>query len=75
MYQRIEINPKILAGQPVIKGTRIPVYMILKTLKSLKSFEEVIKQYPGITSKDIQEALDFASNLSNFKEVSFTTEA
>ena len=74
-YQRIDINPNILAGQPVIKGTRIPVYIILKTLQSLHSFEKVIAQYPGLTVEDIQETLEFASTITNFNEVAFRTEA
>ena len=74
LLNRIDINPEILCGQPVIKGTRIPIYIILKALKSLKRFEDVKKQYPGIIDEDIQAALEFASELTNFTEYSIAQE-
>jgi len=43
---RIEINPKVMVGKPVIKGTRIPVELILKMLSQGISTEEILKEYP-----------------------------
>lgn len=60
---RIEINPKKLGGKPVIKGTRIPVYLILEMLANGMSVEEILKEYPELTEEDIREALKYASRI------------
>jgi len=44
----IEINPKILCGKPVIKGTRIPVYLILELLAAGYDFERIMETYPDL---------------------------
>ena len=49
MGERIEVNPKILCGKPVIKGTRIPVYLILELLSAGYDFKRIIKAYPTLT--------------------------
>lgn len=46
---RIEINPKIMMGKPVIKGTRIPVYVILNLLAERYDFKKIIQEYSDIT--------------------------
>lgn len=68
-YERIEINPNIMLGKPVFKGTRIPVYVILNLLGEGCSFEEVIKDYPDITKDDILAAIKFAARFTDFEEV------
>ena len=60
---RIEINPKKLGGKPVIRGTRIPVYLILEMLANGMSVEEILKEYPELTEDDIREALRYASRI------------
>jgi uncharacterized protein (DUF433 family) len=60
MNERIEINPRVCSGQPVIKGTRIPVEVILGQLAEGDSWESLIKGYPELTRSDIQAALHFA---------------
>ena len=57
---RIQINPKICLGQPVIRGTRITVSVILKLLASGRSIEEVIEDYPELEVADVQEAMKYA---------------
>ena len=57
---RIEINPKILGGKPVFKGTRIPIYIILQMFRGGASFEEIIQEYPRISVDDIKAALDYS---------------
>lgn len=52
-FDRIEINPKIMMGKPVIKGTRIPVYVILNLLAEGYGFEKIKKEYPDLIKKDI----------------------
>jgi uncharacterized protein (DUF433 family) len=53
---RIEINPKVMASKPVIKGTRIPVEMVLRMLSQGISVEELLEEYPHLAEEDIQAA-------------------
>ena len=59
---RIEINPKILLGKPVFKGTRIPLYVILDLLAEGATIKKIIKFYPDLTAEDIRAAMRFASD-------------
>ena len=68
-FKRITIDPKIMVGKPVIKGTRIPVYIILNLLGEGSAFDEIIKNYPDITKEDILEAIRFAAQFTEFEEV------
>ena len=54
-------NPEVLAGIPVIKGTRISVELILGWLANGWTYEQVLESYPHITRDDIQAALAFAA--------------
>lgn len=65
---RIEINPAKLCGKPVIKGTRIPVYLILDLLGAGYSIERIIDEYPVLTREDILAAARFASEMVRFEE-------
>lgn len=58
---RIQINPKICLGQPVIRGTRITVSVILKLLASDKSIDDIIEMYPELEVPDVQEAMKYAA--------------
>ena len=58
---RIQINPKICLGQPVIRGTRITVSVILKLLANGRSIEDVIEDYPELEVADVQEAMKYAA--------------
>ncbi len=64
--KHIEFNPKILFGKAVIKGTRIPVYLILEKLGAGLSADAILKAYPRIDIKAIQACLHFASENSKF---------
>ena len=59
--ERITIDPAILVGKPVIKGTRLAVEFIVDLLAQGWSDEEVLQNYPGITIEDIQACLGYAS--------------
>jgi len=61
LSKRIEINPKIMLGKPFIKGTRIPVEIILRKLSQNISIEKILQEYPRLTNKDIQAALEYAA--------------
>jgi uncharacterized protein (DUF433 family) len=67
--ERIEINPKILGGKPVIKGTRIPIYLILKLLASGYSVKKIIKSYPSLKEEDIKAAIEYASSVLETEEI------
>ncbi|MBA7556760.1 hypothetical protein ES705_49479 [subsurface metagenome] len=60
LLERIAINPKIMVGKPIIKGTRLTVEYILNLLAHGSSFTEIIKEYNGLTNEDIQACLLFA---------------
>lgn len=57
----IESDPKILYGKPVIKGTRIPVDLILEKLSEGESIEDLLQAYPRITRESIYATLAFAA--------------
>ena len=61
LIQRIESNPKVLAGKPTIRGTRLSVDFILSLLAHGSSFDEILDEYNGIALHDIQACLLFAS--------------
>jgi len=60
MFERIEFNPRRCGGTPVIKGTRIPVAVILEQLACGESWEAILKGYPELVREDIQAVLLFA---------------
>ncbi|OQX73686.1 MAG: hypothetical protein B6D64_13615 [Bacteroidetes bacterium 4484_276] len=65
LINRIEINPGVLAGKPVIKGTRLSVQYILGLLASGADIDEVLTEYSTLGPEDIQACLLFASNKNN----------
>jgi uncharacterized protein (DUF433 family) len=72
MNDRIEINPRVCGGRPVIKGTRIPVQVILGQLAEAQSWEAILAGYPELSQEDIRAALRFAERsilASEFNEL------
>lgn len=63
LLDRIEVNPRIMLGKPVIKGTRIPVNMILRKLAHNISAEEILRDYPRLTVEDIKAAVLYAAEI------------
>lgn len=66
---RIEINPEVLTGKPVIKGTRIPVELIVKLVAQRWTDDQIIKEYPSLNKEDIKEALYYVETLVRNEEV------
>ncbi len=60
MFDRVEIDPRRCGGTPVIKGTRIPVAVLLDQLAAGESWESLLAGYPGLVREDIQTAILFA---------------
>jgi uncharacterized protein (DUF433 family) len=53
LLERIALNPKIMAGKPVIRGTRLTVQYILNLLAHGMTVEEILQEYKGLTKEDI----------------------
>jgi len=60
LSERIELDPRVCNGKPVIKGTRIPITVILEQLAEGKTWETIISGYPELTRNDIHAALSYA---------------
>ncbi|HXH09611.1 MAG TPA: DUF433 domain-containing protein [Alphaproteobacteria bacterium] len=63
LLERIESNPQIMSGKPVIKGACIPVETILKKLADNVSAAPIIRDYPRLTEDDIKAAAFYAAKL------------
>ncbi len=67
---RIEVTPEVHHGKPVIKGTRIPVYMVLGLLGEGLSLDTIIKEYyDHITEEDVLACLRYATTVLEDEEV------
>ena len=60
--QRVVVDPKVMLGKAVIKGTRIPVDILLRKLAQNLSIEEILKDYPQLTKDDIKAAIEYAAS-------------
>lgn len=67
-FDRIVVDPEIMVGKPVFKGTRIPVYIILDLIGDGVPEEEIIKIYPDLTKEDIKTSIKFASQIMARRE-------
>lgn len=61
LLERITIDPEVMVGKPVIKGTRLTVEYILNLLAHGVTVTEVLEEYEGLTQEDIQACLLFAT--------------
>lgn len=59
--ERITRNPAILGGQPIVRGTRVPVYLIVDWVNSGHTPEEIVADYPDLTVEDLEAALAYAA--------------
>jgi uncharacterized protein (DUF433 family) len=67
--ERIEGDPQVLRGKPCIKGTRIPVALILGYLAAQRTADQILQQFPDLTAADISACLGFARDLADFESV------
>lgn len=65
---RIETNPKVMMGKPVIRGTRIPVELILRKLSEGASEKELLDAYPRLSGDDIKAAMGYAADMLAHEE-------
>ena len=69
MFERIIVDPNILAGHPIIKGTRIPVSLVLNLLSHGYNFTKIIQEYPELTIDDIKCAISYAEERIKREEI------
>ena len=67
IFQRISSDPDICHGKPCIKGTRIPVYLIVSLVAEGESIESIIQDYPSLTPEDIKTAIHYAAKLCKYE--------
>lgn len=67
MSPRLQIDPRICHGKPVIRGTRVLVSTILGALAAGDKVEVILEDYPSISEDDVAAALEFASRLSDYQ--------
>lgn len=60
LLDRVEIDPEVMLGKPVIRGTRITVEILLEKIAAGCSFDEVISDYPRLTREDVMAAVAYA---------------
>ena len=62
VHDRIELNPKVMLGKPVIRGTRIPVELIVRKLSEGADEKSLLEAYPKLTASDVHAALRYAAD-------------
>jgi uncharacterized protein (DUF433 family) len=72
LHNRIEINPSIMLGKPVIKGTRITVESILDELATGYTTQQVVQAHPHLTEQDVLAVLHYASAIMKNEKI-YTT--
>ncbi|MBI3031984.1 DUF433 domain-containing protein [Candidatus Woesearchaeota archaeon] len=69
LSKRIDLNPNIVVGKPIIKGTRISVSFILDLLVQGWTFEQILKNYPQLKKEDILAALEYSAHTITLESV------
>jgi uncharacterized protein (DUF433 family) len=62
VHERITIDPKVMFGKPVIRGTRVPVELILRKIAAGMTEQEILAHHPHLTAEDIRAAAAFAAD-------------
>ena len=70
-HERIEINPDVMGGKPVVRGTRVPIELILRKLGAGLSAADIVADHPRLTPEDIQAAQAFAADYLADEEAIF----
>lgn len=69
LLQRITIDPKVMVGKPVIKGTRVPVELVVKLVANGVTEKEILKDYPQLVEDDIKASLLYAAKVLRNEEI------
>jgi uncharacterized protein (DUF433 family) len=67
-HPRIEVNPKVMLGKPVIRGTRVPVELLLRKLGEGAAVKALLEAYPRLTAADLQAAIAYAADAVALEE-------
>jgi uncharacterized protein (DUF433 family) len=70
---RITVDPKVLVGKPVVKGTRLAVEFIVERLADGWTEQQLLDNYPGLTREDISACLHYATEILKSERVYLTT--
>ena len=66
---RITVDPRVMVGKPVVRGTRVPVSVILNLIAHGYSFDRIVEEYPNLTVEDVRAAVLYASQVLDRREV------
>jgi len=69
LAERIEANPDVMLGKPVIRGTRVPVELILRRISEGAMEEDLLASYPHLTRDDIRAAVAFGADTIAYEEI------
>jgi uncharacterized protein (DUF433 family) len=69
LHDRIVLDANILVGKPVIKGTRLAVEFVIDLMAQGWTFDEILRNYPGIEAADLQACLNYASALLKAEKI------
>ena len=69
LLERIVVNPKVMGGKPIVKGTRITVEQVLKMLSQGLTTEEILKDYPHLSKDDVAAVLLYAAKVTAEEEI------
>lgn len=69
VYDGIVVNPEVMVGKPVIKGTRIPVDMIVRLIAKGMTIQDILEDCPILTKGDIKAALEYVASLAEGEDV------
>lgn len=67
--ERIVINPEILVGKPIVKGTRIAVEFVIELLAQGWTIEDILRNYPKLTREDIHACLNYANKILQSEKI------
>jgi uncharacterized protein (DUF433 family) len=69
LLERIVLDPNVMAGKPVIRGTRVPVALLVRMVAQGISEEEILREYPRLEPADIRGALTYAAEVVAHEDV------
>jgi uncharacterized protein (DUF433 family) len=69
LLRRIVVNPRVMVGKPVIRGTRVPVDAILHRIAEGEGVKEILRDYPKLTKADVKAAIEYAESLVRGEDV------
>ena len=69
LTDRVEVDPRVMLGKPVIRGTRITVELVLSRLSEGATVESILESYPHLTHDDVLGVLDYAHKIVTHKAI------